>query len=190
MKPIRTFIAIDVPAAQQREILHLQTALRSLLPHVRWVSSPLLHITLHFLGEVPAPELDKVAQAVAAGIKHQSPFEILLRGVGGFPPRSSPRVIWLGVATGAAELRRLYGSLADELALSGFSPSREEYHPHVTLGRVSVRLPGAAWKEVTKRFAGVEVGPFQASEVRVVKSDLTPHGPQYTTLTSFSLEEG
>ncbi|MDI3281433.1 MAG: RNA 2',3'-cyclic phosphodiesterase [Bacillota bacterium] len=188
MKPIRTFIAIDVPAAQQKEILRLQTALRSFLPHVRWVSPPLLHITLHFLGEVPAPELDKVAKAVAAGVKRCAPFAVLLQGVGGFPPRPSPRVIWLGVAAGAAELRRLYAVLADELALSGFSPGQEEYHPHVTLGRVPVRLPAAVWQEVAQRFAGVEVGPFPASEVRVVRSDLTPHGPQYTTLASFPLE--
>ncbi len=48
----RTFIAIAVPDAVERELARLQDALAPEVPGCRWTSALPFHVTLAFLGDV------------------------------------------------------------------------------------------------------------------------------------------
>src|SRR5690606_39982385 len=71
---------------------------------IRWVAPENLHITLRFLGSVPERRLADVAGALAEASRLVGPFLLELGSCGYFPPRGTPRVLWVGVAAGGDQL--------------------------------------------------------------------------------------
>jgi len=109
----------------------------------RWVRVDGLHVTLRFLGATPdelQPDLARAIERTAAG---RSPFTIALSGAGAFPNPVRPRVLWIGIVTGAGELQELAGSLAGELEALGWPPEDRPFSPHLTLARTD-GVPEAA----------------------------------------------
>ena len=91
------------------------------------------HLTLRFIGELDNGRLEEVAEALA--LVEGWPFELGLEGLGHFPPRGEPQVLWVGV-TKSPELARLKRRIDRVLATVGLPPESRKFAPHVTLARV------------------------------------------------------
>ena len=59
-----------------------------------------------------------------------------LTGVGAFPERGRPRVLWAGVVTGEQALGRLEQEVSSRMDRCGVAREERPYRPHVTLARV------------------------------------------------------
>ena len=57
---IRLFTAVELPAAVKNLLLSLKTN----IPGLRWTSPENLHLTLRFIGEVPAQNLPAIKEAL------------------------------------------------------------------------------------------------------------------------------
>src|SRR5689334_23708597 len=103
---MRLFVAVDLDDAARAAIALEQKRLtaRGELGSLRLVRPDHIHLTLVFLGEVAADRAAAIVDAIAAPIS-QAPFDVTFGGVGMFPERGAPRTLWLGVSTGATELR-------------------------------------------------------------------------------------
>ena len=87
----RLFIAIDLPDTIKK---NLETMFFG-IPGARWVAPDQIHLTVRFIGDVDgALYLDIKNELEEVSI---SPFDIRLKGVGHFPPRGMPRVLWVGL---------------------------------------------------------------------------------------------
>ncbi len=187
---IRTFIAMSLPTAVQQGLARVQQQLKQGRPPVRWVAPDKIHVTLNFLGEIPAEQVPGVGDAAARAAAAAVPFEIEAVGIGVFPNPRRPRVIWVGLAGELDALRALQAGLSRELAALGFPPEDRPFSPHLTLGRMrqqaglsEVRALG----EAVTRTAVPSLGRWLVREVRVIRSDLRPEGPLYTTLRAVVL---
>ena len=113
---VRTFIAVLIPDAA-REVLYecIQQLSGSATPGVRWVDPEGIHLTLRFLGDIPVERVEDVlaAQGVASG-SHE-PFSLQLSGLGMFPNRDRPRVLWAGVSGDMDALRLLQEEVEAQL---------------------------------------------------------------------------
>lgn len=87
----RLFVAVDVPPAVKRELVRLCSG----LPGARWVAGEQIHLTLRFIGEVDGGVFRDIQEGLAAITG--APFALHLAGLGFFPPRGQPRVLWAGV---------------------------------------------------------------------------------------------
>ena len=184
---MRLFTAIDVTDAARSELATEQKRLARLWPAARqpkFVGRDELHLTLVFIGhvadEAAAPFVD-----VMTGPLAQPPFEMELCGVGVFPPRGAPRVLWAGIEQGAREVARVQELVASRLERLGVAREARPYHPHVTLARWRDSRPSDAAPVRTIRsrlFARVPV-----SAVTMYLSRLSPSGPAYTALTRAEL---
>jgi RNA 2',3'-cyclic 3'-phosphodiesterase len=124
----------------RRGLVPVLRQLAGLDPGIRPVRADGLHITLRFLGRVdPASEtpIHDLAAQVALDTKS---FRVSLEGLGAFPGRSRPRVLWAGVGQGRRELGQLAESLGPGLAAQGWSPARGPFRAHCTLARLPERL--------------------------------------------------
>jgi 2'-5' RNA ligase len=65
----------------------------------------------------------------------QAPFELAFGGVGTFPPRGAPRVLWLGVIGGADAVLALHAAVAGRFEAAGAPQERRPKTPHLTLAR-------------------------------------------------------
>ena len=67
---------------------------------LKWIRPEHMHLTLAFLGEIDplrgAAVVDAMSQPIEA-----PPFAIAFGGLGVFPPRGAPRVLWLGLVSGS-----------------------------------------------------------------------------------------
>jgi 2'-5' RNA ligase len=191
MARLRTFIAVDTGKAIRDRCVGLQESLARAEAGVKWVEAENLHVTLLFLGEVEDRTVPTLCRAVAEVCAGQDRFRLCVEGVGCFPNPRPPRVVWVGVGAGGAELITLHEALEPPLlALGCYRREERQYTPHITLGRVRGDGSTAALAAALAQKAQWQAGVTEVREVRVLSSELTPKGPIYTTLSRAKLGGG
>jgi 2'-5' RNA ligase len=178
----RTFVAIDLTPGVRERFDEAQRLLRRAGADVRWVKSSHAHLTLKFLGEATAQQIDEMSTAldeIAAGV---APFEVAFGGLGVFPDQRRPRVLWIGIAGGVEQLEPLAAAVDARAVRAGFERERRGFSAHVTLGRF--RSP-QGWPELSKLVTAnvsFDAGRMRAAEVHLIHSILSPQGPSYMPL--------
>ncbi|HEV3458324.1 MAG TPA: RNA 2',3'-cyclic phosphodiesterase [Thermoanaerobaculia bacterium] len=191
---MRLFVALEIPEPVRREVRRRIAGLRERLPRARWVNPDVLHLTLLFLGEVPADGAVALASRLRDAFAPFPAMSLRLAGAGTFPAGRPARVAWIGVAA-PPELVPLQAAVA-QAAREALGPpaapaapeERERpYRPHVTLARCPSPWPRGAAEKFAAAFPG-EIGPpFLATHGVLVESKLSPKGPRYRDLAELSL---
>src|SRR2546425_11870796 len=85
---LRLFVAINIPHDIKDRIEKAQSELRRALAQnsVRWTSPEHLHLTLRFLGNVPAARLDQLTEALRSACRGSAALRLRAEGIGFFPP--------------------------------------------------------------------------------------------------------
>ena len=170
----RLFVAIDLPDATKDQILSLRA---DDLPPGRWSRREALHLTLHFIGDVP----EAVARAYGRVLARVdgAAFDLRLQGVGQFPINDRPRVIWAGVQNTAA-LRALHEAVGDALEREGFRRERRRFQPHITLMRFRKPIRRGLASKWLQRHVDFYAEPFRVEQFALFESDLQPGGAVYS----------
>lgn len=192
MEKIRTFVAIELPEEVGSALEELQSDLRRRLQTtaIRWVNPRGIHLTLKFLGNVPADQMDEVARALRAACAGVPPFEFSLAGLGCFPNPRRPRVIWVGLGGDLTLLHQLRDAVEEHIAPLGYPTERRAFAPHLTLGRVKRATRDEARRigEVIEAADPGTVARVQVNQVNLMRSDLRRTGAIYTRLAAVALE--
>ncbi|MDE2950456.1 MAG: RNA 2',3'-cyclic phosphodiesterase [Chloroflexota bacterium] len=178
----RLFIAIDLPEDTKDAILQLR---QDDLPPGRWSRREALHLTLHFIGDVP----EAVARAYGRILREvDAPaFEMRIAGVGQFPIEARPRVIWAGVEN-TPPLRDVYEAVGQALAREGFQRERRRFHPHITLMRFKKPLRRGLASTWLREHMDFFTEPFPVTDFALYESDLQPSGAVYRARQVYDLE--
>jgi 2'-5' RNA ligase len=183
MARVRTFIAVEVSDAVRSAAAALQLALAKGGAEVNWTPADNFHLTLLFLGEVDDREVHAICGTVGQAVGAEPPFAVRVSGVGAFPTPRRPKVLWAGIADGAAELVRLYALMEQPLIELGCYRREERgYTPHLTLGRVKGEADGTRLAAELPRYRDWAGGVARVDEVVVFASELRRDGPAYTPL--------
>jgi 2'-5' RNA ligase len=175
----RLFIAIDLPpdiAARLQEIC-------CGVPGAKWVPPEQMHLTLRFIGAVDGGVFRDIKEGLA-GIK-ASGFSLQVKGLGFFPPRKTPRVLWAGLAP-VEEISGLRNRMENLLVGMGLEPGGRKYSPHITLAR----LHDTPISRLGRFLAGNNpfvTEPFPVSEFHLYSSELTSKGAVHTLEASYPL---
>lgn len=133
-----------------------------------------LHLTLEFLGAVPAARLQAARDAAAA--VRSEPFELVLDAVEYW---RRPRVLCLVAREIPPSLVQLVHSLRAQLESRGFEPECRPYRAHLTLARKCGQTPG---------LAAVEPLRWPATEFALVESVTERAGSIYLPLQAWPLQ--
>jgi 2'-5' RNA ligase len=182
---MRLFAAVPIPHPAREQILELLGNLRSGDWPVRWVHDEGLHMTLKFFGEVAGDRLDVIIEALRFAAAGAGALALKLGGLGAFPSRSRPRILWVGIEA-PPSLELLQDRIERGCEAIGFPPEGTPFQPHVTLGRVreGQRLPSRGLDQYSER---VEPVPFVAQELVLYESVLTTGGPRYESRLTLDL---
>ena len=187
MPSLRLFVAIETPRLIRPHIGEIRDRLRESGADVKWESDEKLHATIKFLGDTDEELLPEIVSTIGGVAQTFLPLDVRYKGVGCFPDKRSPRVVWVGME----DLTGSLGSLHDEIesALLGFGFEKEErsFHAHVTLGRVKgvSRIQNLLRMMESITF---ESQPVAIREIALIKSELKPSGSVYTTLKTIPLK--
>jgi RNA 2',3'-cyclic 3'-phosphodiesterase len=135
---VRLFLAINFPADVRTALWEaVQPLTRKGYP-VKWVGADQLHLSLKFLGDVEADQLEDLKAASARAAQGTRPLTLTVGegGFGVFPDYQRPRVLWAAV-TAEPALEILQHQVEREFAPLGFPPEGRPFRPHVTLGRAT-----------------------------------------------------
>jgi 2'-5' RNA ligase len=179
----RLFVALDLPAA----VKHSLEPLAKGLGDVRWLSPDQQHLTLRFIGDVDNGMLNDVAEALAT--VPARPFELTLKGLGHFPPRGEPRVLWAGVEKNA-ELAGLKRRIDGALKQAGTPPEPRKFAPHVTIARMRAPLSPTRLGTYLMRHSLYRSAPFPISSFHLYSSWLRSDGAEHQLEASYELVPG
>ena len=192
---IRAFVAVVPGDAVREAVTAVVDRLRPLGRSVAWVPAANLHVTLQFLGNQPEERLAAATEALHAAAAASAPIEVTLHGIGAFPGLERPRILWVGLALGALEVRALQERVAIALAREGFPREDRAWHPHLTIGRVYDERrwrqeAGPALRQALAQAATTGFGTARVAEVALMQSDLSPRGARYTVRRAVALGGG
>ena len=142
-----------------------------------------MHLTLRFIGEVDGGVFQDIKEGLA-DIKTES-FALRVKGLGFFPPRKTPRVLWAGIEP-EAEVSGLRRRIDNILLGLGLEPEGRKYSPHITLAR----LQDTPLARLGRFLAGnglFATEPFPVSEFHLYSSALTAKGAFHMIEASYSL---
>ncbi len=185
MSVIRAFIAIPLEVEIRDRIRDVQTTLRNSGGDVRWDDPAKMHITLRFIGDMDESRIGELSLAVESASNETPPFDILYSGVGAFPSKRNPRVLWVGTEP-MPQLMILQRRIEYACRTLGFAPDQKAFHAHITLGRVKHT------RDLGGLIAATNSATFDAisavcDRVHLMRSILRPDGSQYSVLATVHL---
>jgi 2'-5' RNA ligase len=139
-KPVRLFVAVDLPADVRGELVRAVAPLRADFPKARWVPPENWHVTVKFLGSTYPRLVSRVERATEEVAGRFSAFETHLEGVGSFPNERRARVLWAGLEDPGGELAAVAEAL-DEALESDFPPEKRGFTAHLTVARFDPLVP-------------------------------------------------
>ena len=176
----RLFVALELPEVLKQAICGLQAGLGD----ARWLEADALHLTLAFVGEVDPSAQRRIEEALAW--VEAPPLAVDLHGIGHFPHRGPPRVLWTG-ASPAAALGTLAASVRRALAQAGFPPERRKFAPHVTIARFRRPPPPPALHDYLGTYSLFRSPSAPIASFRLLSSVLRPSGARYAPEADFPL---
>lgn len=183
MIAVRAFVAVRIPneSALSRPLEALSTA-----GGMRMNSAGGLHITLSFIGDLEDRMLPDVSEAVSDAARDIGPFDIAVKGMGSFPGKNGPRIVWIGARSGG-NLERLAERTSDELDGKEIDHDRKEFIPHITVARSrdGRGAPGAV--PIIEKYRDFEFFTFECRNLTVFSSNLTPSGAVHTPVLDIFL---
>ena len=186
MSLLRAFLAIPLPGPLQDSIVALQRDLREQIPLARWTRPENLHLTLHFFGEITQEFLEKLKVSVLSVKGCQRPFSVEVKGLGAFPSRCRPRVIWLGLEP-EAQLRQLHGNCMKVLLDTGLVTGPEPYSPHLTIGRLRQQKPDLT--DLCNSVARSPIGRLPVDRLVLYESRLHSGGAEHIPRLTVNLDD-
>ena len=186
---VRSFIAIELPAAVISLLDNVQQELKVLRLKARWVRPQNIHLTLKFLGNIVSGEIEKIGRAMVDAAGDSAPFTLTIGGIGFFPDIKRPRVIWVGLDGAKPALFKLQRNLADRLAIAGFPKEKRSFKAHLTLGRIRQAVNPNIVDQAIQGYSDLGDLKFTANRIILFKSDLKPTGAVYSHLKQVDLRK-
>lgn len=174
---VRLFAAVELPASAREALFAWASPIVADDPALRPLSAEALHVTLVFLGPQYERDVERIARAAfAADLPEVDLRALEVTGV----PRGRPRLFALELEDVGGRLGRWQAGLSERLhAERLYEPEKRPFWPHVTLARA--RRGHTARVEVPALAPGLRA-PFEAGEVTLYRSTLSPQGAVYEPL--------
>ena len=158
----------------------MRTALTELDPQiegVRWTVPEQMHLTLGFFGDVPE-SVELVLRDKLSAIRFGA-FFLPIVGLGTFPTKGPPKIIWIGVGTGHPHLFQIYKRVQEAALNAGLEPELRSWHPHITVARCRDTSPQVV-RKFLKTNADLDLGMFRVESFHLYSSKLLPAGSVHT----------
>ena len=187
---MRLFIAVEMNRSVEeaaREViddLRVRTGRVAPRAKITWSNPNRIHVTVRFIGEADESKTQAIRSALGPTID-APPFDVIVEGVGAFPPKGPLRVVWAGLAGGRDGLLEVERAVSQRL--ERLVPAEDRpYSPHLTLARV--KEPAGLSRAIL--FDGLTTrhfGTVHVDAITLFESRLSPKGATHLPLQRTAL---
>ena len=181
---IRAFLALDLDPTSLRRVARVSDRLRmgSGAPSAAWVPSTRMHVTVKFVGGLPAATVTPLASALRPLVEGKpAPRPSALR-LDAFPAKEHAQVIVLELLDASGDLSELAKRVDEAASGCGLAEEQRRFRPHVTLARLKRTFDARRW--LRPELAEMS-GECAVASLTLFRSELAPEGPTHTPLARF-----
>lgn len=199
--PIRTFIAIPLPASVKSFAVDFQSRLKTEKIKASWTPHSNFHLTLNFLGNVLPAQVKDIQEGMTASVDSFKRWCVSSRmkepsssgckdlvisagGIGFFPSDRNARIVWTGFRGQIDRIVKLQSLLTAQFEAIGFKKDKNRFFPHLTLGRIKRPLSTHKTHHLVEKYHSMLSDSFHADSIILYRSQLKPSGAIYTKLVS------
>jgi RNA 2',3'-cyclic 3'-phosphodiesterase len=177
---VRAFVALELDADLRTALGRLMADVRHRFAGLRWVRPEGIHLTLRFLGDASPEQVQGLRESLRPLAARCPPAQVRVGGLGLFPERGAPRVLWLGIEL-PESIYALHAACEAAAVAAGFVPDKRAFRPHLTLGR---------WRDRASRpeLPLADLGTTRLERLTLFRSELRQEGAIHTALVRFELE--
>jgi len=183
---LRLFVACELPGEAKESLATVQRLLQERgAEGLRWVRPEGIHLTLKFLGQVPARRLKAIEEALARAVREPFRLSVRLGRLGSFGGSTGLRVVWVGLEGEVEALARLAARVEGALEPMGFPRERRPFAAHLTLARVKEGASPQDRRRLFELVRSLELPPLPGvtlETVSLIQSTLEPGGARYQCL--------
>jgi 2'-5' RNA ligase len=185
---IRSFLAFELPLEIKNIVARVSGELRQSTLNAKWVKVDKIHLTVVFMGNIETGDIPAIGEGVQKVCQTYGPFDMSLKGIGCFPNRRNPRVLWLGLDGDLEKMSGFRDALQEYLTGFGIKEEKRKLKPHLTLARF--RKPKKMdFKEdqLLSEYEDLSSSVGSLKELILFKSELKPAGAVYTKVEAWPL---
>ncbi|MEV6211393.1 RNA 2',3'-cyclic phosphodiesterase [Kitasatospora sp. NPDC051914] len=164
---LRVFVALAPPDDAKDELARVLQPAYAQYPRLRWNRIEDWHITLAFLGELPATAVPLLRPVLAGLAASHSALQLGLRGGGHF----DERLLWGGIDGDLEGLHLLAADVRELVRSCGIGFRDRPLRPHLTLAR-SRRDDPTSVPRAAAGLAGFVGRPWRAERLHLVGSNI------------------
>jgi RNA 2',3'-cyclic 3'-phosphodiesterase len=153
---------------------------------ITWVNPANMHLTVKFFGDTYIDHIPAIDQCLKAAALKMKAFELEICNTGMFGSKYQPRVIWFGIEDGN-QLRNLFLKVSEQLQTIGIYPDRQNFVPHLTIGRIKEIRDKKAFQQVLDDNGEHYAGKQLIDELVLYESILRREGPLYIPVHRYRL---
>jgi len=186
---LRLFVACELPSEAREGLAAVQRLLQERgAEGLRWVRPEGIHLTLKFLGEVPARRLEAIERALTRAVREPFRLSVRLGRLGSFGGSTGLRVVWVGMEGEVEALAHMAARVEGALEPMGFPRERRPFAVHLTLARVKEGASPQDRRRLFDLVRSLELPPLPGATLEAVslmRSTLEPGGARYQCLARF-----
>mgnify|MGYP002630575027 CR=1 FL=1 len=191
---MRAFIAIEIGETAREALTEFQSRLQAVTGEsksVKWTQPAQFHLTLYFLGDVDAGDLNEIEIVLNEATKDMPPLRLSLIESGCFPSPKRPSIWWTGVGGDSAQLEKLQCEVQTRVERFGKNHEKRPFHPHLTIARIRVPKTTlhAAWNNVTSTHP-LPLASWRVDAIILLESRLSSSGAEYVERLRVPLRGG
>ncbi|MDD2205655.1 MAG: RNA 2',3'-cyclic phosphodiesterase [Bacteroidales bacterium] len=172
----RLFIAIKIKPEEPFIMMfnHIQKFLYN--EKISWTDINNTHLTLKFLGDTDEKKIPQLKNIVDDINNSLNPFELILSSVKLFGSSYKPNIIWVEIEKNKY-LDSIYSNLITKLKTLNINADRQNFVPHITLGRISKLKDKTLLNKIVNLYSDTFFQSSQVTEIILYESILQQHHP-------------
>ena len=174
----RCFVAVPIGEALRNELRSAVDGWRG-QTDLRWSDPDGWHVTLAFLGSIPAASVPALVERLVAVAVANPVVSVRTGGIGAFPAPARARVAWYGIRDEGGHLAHCASDVAIALGLDATQPFR----PHLTLARARNPVDLRSWLAS----AAAPEGVLDVDRLTLMRSHLGGGPARYETVATMAL---
>ncbi len=187
VKSKKIFVAIKIGKNPQLEdvLKDIQAYLK--YDKISWQSADRFHLTLKYIGGTPEHQIPGIIEVLSYVARHSKPFELDFEKIGVFGSSYKPRVLWFGFTKNQG-LHDLSSLLFQHLKRVKIFPDRQNFVPHITIGRIAKTDNKKHFFNVVQKFSEASINIIKVKEIALIETVMEKNTVKYTELKSFPLQ--